>query len=94
MPTSGLKLKNGHNFARGKVNLANEKMLREYNSKINFHSYSEGDLVWYYAHIINNLGSPELQCLWIGPYMILKIINDVVYPNKQRANQKLCTITC
>ena len=71
-------------FARGKINLATEKMFMEYNSKINFQNFKEGDLVWYYAHNINRKGSPKLQCHWQGPCLVLKRINDVVYKNKEK----------
>ena len=77
-----------HEFARGKINLATEKMLREYNSKINFQNYKEGDLVWYYAHNINRKGSPKLQCHWQGPCLVLKRINDVVYKIGKTAKSK------
>ena len=77
-----------HQFARGKINLATERMLREYNSKINFQNYKEGDLVWYYAHNINRKGSPKLQCHWQGPCLVLKRINDVVYKIGKTAKSK------
>ena len=75
-----------HEFARGKINLATEKMLREYNLKLSFQNYKEGDLVWYYAHKINRKGSPKLHCHWQGP--LLRGINDVVYNNGKPAKSK------
>lgn len=68
-----------HNFARSKIEIASEKMLREYNSKINFNVYTEGDAVWYYAHNVSKLGSPKLQCHWVGPYTVVKRINSIIY---------------
>lgn len=72
-----------HNFVRGKIEIASVKMLRECNSKINFSGYTEGDAVWYYAHNVSKLGSPKLQCHWVGPYTVIKRINEVIYKIKK-----------
>lgn len=66
-------------FARVKIELASEKMWREYNSKKIFNGYTEGDAVWCYAHIVRKLGSSKLHCVYVGPYTVFKRINDVRY---------------
>lgn len=60
-----------HMFFRGKISLATEKMLREYNSTINFNGYTERDLTSWCVIISILSISWNLQCHWIGTYMIL-----------------------
>jgi hypothetical protein len=77
-----------HAFARGKIEITTNKMIREYNSKVNFQGHKEGDLVWYYSHNTNKMGSPKLHCHWLGPYLILKRINDVIYKIRKSTKSK------
>ena len=72
------KLDKVHEFARGNLNITNENMIREYNSKLHLNNYEPGNAVWLHVKKTSKLGSN-----WEGPYVIVRKINDIIYQIKK-----------
>ena len=80
-----------HEFARDKLQNSADKMLREYNAKLNVKVYEEGDAVWLHVPYFGK-ASPKLQRHWTGPYIVTRRVNDVVYQIKKTSKCKAKTI--
>ena len=60
----------------------NEQALRHkdiYDSKLVFHQYEEGEVVWYLNEARIKGLSPKLQATYLGQYLITQKLNDLVF---------------
>ena len=72
---------------RNKMQKAHERTLKSnaarqkeiYDSKVSYHHYENGDIVWYLNEMRRESISPKLQPTYLGPYLIVQKINDLIY---------------
>ena len=72
------KLEAVHNLARKHISIASDSQKRNYDKRLRYLPYNEGDRVWLYNPQVKAGLSAKLSKRWTGPF-ILKKINDVVY---------------
>lgn len=68
-----------HEFARNRLKIASDKMKRRYDLQTVSHKFALGDAVWLHNPKRNKGLSSKLQRPWDGPYLIIQILNDVIY---------------
>ena len=73
------KLEAVHNLARKHISIASDSQKRNYDKRLRYFPYNEGDRVWLYNPQVKAGLSSKLSKRWTGPFVILKKINDVVY---------------
>ena len=81
------KILNINDIPRQNIEISSKSMKNSYDTKTNYISYKEGDLVWYYCPIKKKGLSPKFQKPWIGPCKVLKKVNDVLYRIKIKSKQ-------
>jgi uncharacterized C2H2 Zn-finger protein len=67
-----------HKFARERLKLTADRMKTRYNVKVTAVRLDVGASVWLYRPRKKGI-SPKLSKPWVGPYTIVKRINDLVY---------------
>ena len=67
-----MKLHDIHEFARKKMNASGKVMKKNYDIKVNFRNYSEGDLVWYYYPQRKVGRSSKIMRPWCGPFKVIE----------------------
>ena len=82
------RLEDVHEFARGRINIATEKMKTRYDTRATEHEFQEGDKVWFWNPVRRKGLSPKLQSSWEGPYTVLKRLNDVVVRIRKSSNTR------
>jgi hypothetical protein len=82
------RLEDVHEFARGRINIATEKMKTRYDTRATGHQFQEGDKVWFWNPKRRKGLSPKFQSSWEGPYTVLKRLNDVVVRIRKSTNSK------
>jgi hypothetical protein len=68
-----------HSFARKRLRITTDRMKTRYNINATAVTLSVGTPVWLYRPQRKKGLSPNLSKPWVGPYVILKRINDLVY---------------
>ena len=68
-----------HSFARTRLNVTTDRMKTWYNLDATARMLEAGDVVWLYRPLRKKGLSPKLIKPWVGPYVIVKRINDLVY---------------
>lgn len=68
-----------HQFTRGQIHLASDRMKRYYNAAVHEMSYCKGDPVWLFSTQRKKDLSSKLIRPWQGQFLVLKKINDVSY---------------
>jgi transposase InsO family protein len=68
-----------HDLTRSHILVASDRMKTRYDLKANVAGFHEGDLVWLFNRQRKKGRCPKLQPSWEGPFVILPMINDVVY---------------
>jgi hypothetical protein len=68
-----------HSFARKRSRITTDRMKTRYNINATAVTLSVGTPVWLYRPQRKKGLSPKLSKPWVGPYVILKRINDLVY---------------
>ena len=81
-----------HNFARDKLQIQVDKMLRQYSSQIHLNRYEPGDAVWHSTPRNFIGGGSKLDRNWKGPFIVSKRINDVIYQIKIGPKHKPKTV--
>ena len=73
-------LQHAHEVARKHLQASSKRQKDSYDAKKSFHRFEPGDYVWY-ATARNQLQmAPKLRKPFEGPFVVLKRINDLVYP--------------
>ena len=73
------KMQKAHNLARTHLNKNVSRQKDIYDSKLVFHPYAKGDVVWYLNEARIEGLSPKLQPTYLGPYLIIEKLNDLVF---------------
>ena len=68
-----------HNYARQRLRITTERMKTRYNLDATATRLVVGTQVWLYRPRRKKDLSPKLSKNWVGPYVIVKRINDLVY---------------
>ncbi|CAB4016327.1 Retrovirus-related Pol poly from transposon 412 [Paramuricea clavata] len=68
-----------HSFARKRLKITTDRMKTRYNINAMAVTLSVGTPVWLYRPQLKKGLSPKLSKPWVGPYVILKRINGLVY---------------
>ena len=79
------RMSNIHEFARNRLDISTKAMTREYSRKVTVNLYTANDEVWLYNNARTGPGK-KLDSPWIGPFTIVKRINDVVYKIEKKNN--------
>lgn len=82
------KLLTIYDLARQHMTKASDIQKKQYDHKIYQHIYNPGDLVWYYSPQCKPSISPKLARPWLGPFTVIKRLNDLVYRIKLNAKSK------
>ena len=82
------KLEDVHNFARIRMRVASDRMKRRYDIGTTRAVFEVGDAVWLCNPKRRKGISPKLSCDWEGPYVVLKIINELLYRVKKSTSTK------
>ncbi|GBM86456.1 hypothetical protein AVEN_108462-1 [Araneus ventricosus] len=82
------RLEGVHAFARDRIKLASERMKTRYDSGATGHHFKEREQVWIYNRKRRRGLTPKLQEKWVGPYTIVKSLNDVIYRVQRSPNTK------
>ena len=64
-----------HEIVRTNLKRAFEKQQRHLQPHT--HIYKEGDLIWYLNEVTKDGECPKLQPAYVGPYVVLKNLNDI-----------------
>lgn len=81
-----------HHCARKNLELSNQRQKKGYDRRQHFHSYEQGDCVWYWSYNRKKGISPKLLNRWIGPCVIIKKLNDVTFKQGRKRMLKLFTM--
>ena len=68
-----------YNYARKRLRITTERMKTKYNLDATATRLDVGSQVWLYRPRRKKRLSPKLAKNWVGPYVIVKRINDLVY---------------
>ena len=68
-----------HNYARKRLRITTDRMKTRYNLDATATRLDVGTQVWLYRPRRKKGLSPKLSKNWVGPYIIVKRINDLVY---------------
>lgn len=82
------RLDDVHRFARERINIATERMKKNYDSKATDHDFKVGDKVWFWNPQRRKGLSPKLQSPWDGPYEVIKKLNEVVHRIRKNHSSK------
>ena len=86
------KLLSTHKLAQDNLELSSTRMKKYYDKGHFITTYKEGDLVWFHDPKRKKSLSPKLQNSWIGPVLIRKKINDILYNIQTDGNAKKINI--
>ena len=68
-----------HRYAREKLQLSADSMKTYYDLRAEDTTFQEGDCVWLYNPLHTPGLTPKFMWPWVGPYVVTKAINDLVY---------------
>ena len=68
-----------HTFARKRLKITTDRMKTRYNLDATATKLNEGTPVWLFKPQRKKGVSPKLSKSWVGPYVVVKRINDLVY---------------
>ena len=62
------------------VNKAHKKQVKaQFDKNVKPHTFSEGDLVLLYDQASDKLGTGKLESLWMGPYIVKRVLAKGAY---------------
>ena len=73
------KLKEIHEIARENLEKSCDRQKRLYDHRANAHSYNVGDSVFLFDPTKKKDISPKLQSRWVGPYLVVGKLSDLLY---------------
>jgi hypothetical protein len=73
------KMHTVHEMARDNMLAASASQKRHYDHRANPTQYAKGDAVWLHNPARIKGRSPKLQSPWEGPYLVVKVLSDIVY---------------
>ena len=73
------KLKEIHEIARENLEKSCDRQKRLYDHRANAHSYNVGDSVFLFDPTKKKGISPKLQSRWVGPYLVVGKLSDLLY---------------
>ena len=82
------RLWEAHQRVRDATKQAFSHQKRQYDRWAGQKSYKKHDLVWLHSPKKLQGKTPKLQCPWQGPYVITKVISDVVFRIQKSLNSK------
>jgi len=82
-------LQSAHEAARKKQSGASRRMKKNYSVKTRGQPLVRGDFVWLFDPTKKKGLSPKLQNRWMGPYVVIKKLSDVVYRIQLKKNSKM-----
>ena len=73
------RMQHAHDVARKYLEAATKRQKDYYDAKGSYHSFRNGDLVWYASELGQLHLTPKLRNPFIGPVLVLKKFNDLNY---------------
>ena len=86
------KMQHAHYIARKHIGKAAEKQESLYDAKKHLNSYDLGDAVWYLNEARYVDKSPKLQSAYLGPYVVIKKLNEQDYMIQIELNGKTMVV--
>ena len=83
------KLKEIHEIARENLEKSFDRQKRLYDHHANAHSYNVGDSVFLFDPTKKKGISPKLQSRWVGPYLVVGKLSDLLYKIQLRPQSKI-----
>ena len=71
------RMQHAHEIARKYLSAAAKRSKDLYDTKVAFHRYNEGDVVWYLMEVRKEGISPKLEFGFEGPYLIKKKLSEI-----------------
>ena len=81
-----------HETARNQMKVASDRQKRHYDHRSNMYQYFIGDPVCLQILTKVKGRSPKLQDRWDGPYLVIKVLSDLVYQIQKNAHTKRKTV--
>jgi len=80
-----------HETARKKLLASADRQKKQYDHGVTSHRFTRGDAVWLHTTQKKKGISPKLQARWMGPFLVVRQLSDLVYciQKNQRAKQKV-----
>ena len=70
-------MQHAHEVARKHMTSATKRSKDLYDTKVAFHGYNEGDVVWCLMEVRQLGVSPKLECIFEGPFVIKKKFSEL-----------------
>ena len=83
-----LRLDRAYRQFREYMGLQQRRQKVHYDKLCNGKPFKIGDMVWLHCPAVPRGKSPKLHCYWQGPYIIHKVLSDILYQIQHRNNKR------
>ena len=83
-----LRLDRAYRQVREYLGLQQRRQKVHYDKLCNGKPFKIGDMVWLHCPAVPRGKSPKLHCYWQGPYIIHKVLSDILYQIQHRDNKR------
>ena len=83
-----LRLDRAYRQVREYMGLQQRRQKVHYDKLCNGKPFKIGDVVWLHCPAVPRGKSPKLHCYWQGPYIIHKVLSDILYQIQHRNNKR------
>ena len=83
-----MRLDKAYRQVREYMGLQQRRQKVHYDKLCNGKPFKIGDMVWLHCPAVPRGKSPKLHCYWQGPYIIHKLLSDILYQIQHRNNKR------
>ena len=88
-----LRLDRAYRQVREYMGLQQRRQKGHYDKLCNGKPFKIGDMVWLHCPAVPRGKSPKLHCYWQGPYIIHKVLSDILYIWRNERSPEFIKIT-